>query len=56
VFVQEVQQPSIMVEHAEECNTVDQAKKDPNNWREPIIRYIRSKEPDDKTATERIAR
>jgi hypothetical protein len=30
---------------------------DPNDWREPITRYIKNEEePDDKTAVERIAR
>jgi hypothetical protein len=42
---------------AEECKAVDQAKTNPNDWREPIIRYIKNKEePDDKAATRRIAR
>jgi hypothetical protein len=41
VFVQEVQQPSIAAGHTEEYNTVDQVKIDPNDWREPIIRYIK---------------
>jgi hypothetical protein len=31
VFVQGVQQPSIIAGYAEECNTVDQAETDPNN-------------------------
>jgi hypothetical protein len=36
---------------------MDQAEIDPNEWREPIIRYIKNKEePDNKAATERIAR
>jgi hypothetical protein len=36
---------------------VDQTKTDPNDWRKPIIRYIRNEEePDDKAATEHIAR
>jgi hypothetical protein len=57
IFVQEVQQPSVNVEHAEECNALDQAEIDPNDWREPIIRYIKNEEePDDKAAAERIAR
>jgi hypothetical protein len=56
VFVQEVQQPSITAGHAKECNVVDQAKTDPNDWREPIIKYIKNDEPDDKSAVERIAR
>ena len=29
----------------------------PNDWREPVIRYIKNEEePDDKAATERITR
>jgi hypothetical protein len=36
---------------------MDQAEIDPNDWREPIIWYIKNKEePDDKATTERIAR
>ena len=32
-------------------------ESDSNDWREPIIRYIKNKEePDDKAAAERIAR
>jgi ribonuclease HI len=56
VFVQKVQQRSITAGHAKECNVVDQAKTDPNDWREPIIKYIKNEEPDDKSAAERIAR
>ena len=41
----------------EECHILGQAEVDPNDWREPIIIYIRNKEePDDKAAAERIAR
>jgi hypothetical protein len=41
----------------EECNTLSQPESDPNDLREPIIRYIRNEEePDDKDAAERIAR
>jgi hypothetical protein len=40
-----------------ECNALSQAEADPNDWRESIIRYIRNEEePDDKAATELIAR
>jgi hypothetical protein len=40
-----------------ECNTLSQPESDPNDWREPIIRYIKNEEqPDDKAAAERIAR
>jgi hypothetical protein len=41
----------------EECNALSQPEVDPNDWREPIIRYIKNEEePDDKAAAERIAR
>jgi hypothetical protein len=41
----------------EECHILGQEEVDPNDWREPIIRYIRNEEePDDKAAAERIAR
>jgi hypothetical protein len=57
IFVQEIQQPSIIVDQMEECNALSQLEADPNDWREPIIRYIKNKEePDDKTAAECIAR
>jgi hypothetical protein len=52
IFVQEISQPSILSDQA-----LSQPKLDPNDWREPIIRYIKNKEePDDKAAAERIAR
>jgi hypothetical protein len=52
-----VEQPSITVGHSEEWNAIDQAKTDPSDWREPIIRYIKyEEEPDDKAVVERIAR
>jgi hypothetical protein len=55
VFVQEVSHSSIPSDQAEECNTLSQS--DSNDWREPIIRYIKNEEePDDKAAAERIAR
>jgi hypothetical protein len=51
------QQPSIATYHMEKCNTLSQLEADPNDWREPIITYIRNEEePDDKVAAERIAR
>jgi hypothetical protein len=57
VFVQEVPRPSISLDQAEECNVLSQPKSDSNDWREPIIRYIKNKEePDDKATAERIAR
>jgi hypothetical protein len=52
-----VSRPSISSDQAEECNTLSQPESDPNDWRGPIIRYIRNEEePDDKAAAERIAR
>jgi hypothetical protein len=57
IFVQEISQPSILSDHTEECNTLSQPESDPNDWREPIIRYIKNEEePDDKATVERIAR
>jgi hypothetical protein len=55
--VQEIPQPSITTDQAEECNIVNQPKPDSNDWRRPIIRYIKNEEePDDKNTAERIAR
>jgi ribonuclease HI len=57
IFVQEVPRPSILSNQAEECNTLNQPELDPNDLREPIIRYIKNEEElDDKAAAERIAR
>jgi hypothetical protein len=57
IFVQEISQPSILSDQMEECNTLDQLESNPNDWREPIIRYIKNEEePDDKAAAKRIAR
>jgi ribonuclease HI len=57
IFVQEISQPSILMDQAEECNPLTQPETDPNDWREPIIRYIKNEEePDDKATAERIAR
>jgi ribonuclease HI len=57
IFVQEIQQPSIATDQVEECNALSQPEVDPNDWRESIIRYVKNKEePDDKAATECIAR
>jgi hypothetical protein len=57
VFVQEIQQSSITIEQMEECHVLGQAEAYPNDWREPIIIYIRNEEePDDKATTECIAR
>jgi hypothetical protein len=57
IFVQEVSRPSIPSDQTEECNTLSQSESDPNDWREPIIVYIKNEEEsDDKAAAERIAR
>jgi transposase InsO family protein len=49
--------PSISLDRVEECNILSQPESDPDDWREPIIRYIKNEEePDDKNAAERIAR
>jgi hypothetical protein len=57
VFVQEVPRPSISSDQAEECNILSQPESDSNDWRDPIIRYIKNEEePDGKAAVERIAR
>jgi ribonuclease HI len=57
VFVLEVSRPSILSDQAKECNTLSQPESDSNDWREPIIRYIKNEEePDDKAAAECIAR
>jgi hypothetical protein len=57
VFVQEVLRPSISLDRVKECNILSQPESNPNDWREPIIRYIKNEEePDDKNAAERIAR
>jgi hypothetical protein len=57
VFVQEVPCPSISSDQAGECNVLSQPESDSNDWREPILRYIKNEEElDDKAAAERIAR
>jgi hypothetical protein len=57
VFIQEVSRPSIPSDQAEECNALSQPESNSNDWREPIIRYIKNEEePDDKAATEHITR
>jgi hypothetical protein len=56
VFVQEVLHPSISLDRVEECNIPSQPESDSDDWREPIIKYIKNEdEPDDKNAAERIA-
>jgi hypothetical protein len=57
VFVHEILHPSISLDRVEECNALSQPESNSDDWREPIIRYIKNKEePDDKNAVERIAR
>jgi hypothetical protein len=57
VFVQEVLRPSISLDRVEECNILSQPELDSDDWREPIIRYIKNEEEsDDKNTAERIAR
>jgi hypothetical protein len=57
VFVQEVPCSSIPSDQAEECNALSESEIDSNDWRGPIIRYIKNEEePDDKAATEHLAR
>jgi hypothetical protein len=57
VFVQEVPHPSISSDQVEECNALSQLESDSNDWRGPIIRYIKNEEePDDKVAAECLAR
>jgi hypothetical protein len=57
VFIQEVPRPSISLDRAEECNVLNQPESDSNDWREPIVKYIKNEEePEDKAVTERIAR
>jgi hypothetical protein len=57
VFVQEISHPSISLDQAEECNTLSQPESDSDDWRRPIIKYIKNEEePDDKNTAECIAR
>jgi hypothetical protein len=57
VVVQEMPHPSISADRIEECNTLSQSESNPDDWRKPIIRYIRNEEEsDDKNTAERIAR
>jgi ribonuclease HI len=57
VFVQEVLCPSISMNREEECNALSQPESDSDDWREPIIKYIKNEEePDDKNTAERVAR
>jgi hypothetical protein len=43
IFVQKISQPSILSDQVEECNALSQPESGPNDWREPIIRYIKMK-------------
>jgi ribonuclease HI len=57
IFVQEISQSRIIMNQMEECNALSQPETDPNEWREPIIKYIKNEEePDDKAEAEHIAR
>jgi hypothetical protein len=57
VFVQEVPHPGIPSDQAEECNALSQPESDSNDWRGPIIRYIKNEEElNDKAAAERLFR
>jgi hypothetical protein len=57
IFVQEIPHPRISMDQAEECNIMNQSESDFDDWRRPIIRYIKNEEElDDKNAAERIAR
>ena len=45
------------MDQTEECNVIDQLESDSDDWRRPIIKYIKNEEePDDKNSAERIAR
>jgi ribonuclease HI len=41
VFVQEIPHPSISPDQVEECNTLSQPESNSDDWREPIIKYIK---------------
>jgi ribonuclease HI len=57
VLVQEIPCPSIPADRIEECNILCQPEPDPDDRREPIIRYIKNEEePDDRNAAESVAR
>jgi hypothetical protein len=43
VFIQEVLHPSISLDRVEECNILSQPESDSDDWREPIIRYIKKR-------------
>jgi ribonuclease HI len=57
VFVQEIQQPSVAIDQMEECHVLGQTEADSNDWREPIIIYIKNEDgPDNKATAEHIVR
>jgi hypothetical protein len=57
VFVQEILRPSVSSDRAEECNILSQPESNSDDWREPIIKYIKNEEElDDRNVVERIAR
>jgi hypothetical protein len=57
IFIQEISQPSILTDQVKEYNALTQLEADPNDWREPIIRYIKNEEEqDDKATAKRITR
>jgi len=41
VFVQEILHPSISLDRVEECNALSQPEPNSDDWREPIIKYIK---------------
>ena len=43
VFVQEIQQPSVAIDYMEECHSASGKRRPNNDWREPIIRYIKTR-------------
>jgi ribonuclease HI len=57
VFVQEVSRPSISMDRVEECNALSQPESNSDDWREPIIKYIKMRRNQTtKNTAERIAR
>jgi hypothetical protein len=45
------------MDQTEECNIINQLELDSDDWRRPIIKFIKNEEePDDKNSAERIAR
>jgi hypothetical protein len=43
IFIQEISQLSILSNQVEECNALSQPESDPNDWRDPVIMYIKIK-------------